>query len=714
MAEIGSFALLLALALSVYSFVAGIIAIAFQRRPAVVLTGAASGPPRKSTSAAENSLAELLRLGSERIGETARRAGIAIFYAVLLASVILVICAFHDDFSIAYIFHHSNRDLPGPYKFAVLWSGQEGSLLFWSLLLAAYGFVLRLRYKTDARLFAYASTVVAGVQVFFLLLLNFAAHPFAIMQGSIPADGSGLNPLLQYPEMVIHPPMLYLGYVGFTVPFAFALGALIMKYPGEKWIHITRRWTMVTWAFLTCGIFLGAHWAYSVLGWGGYWGWDPVENASLMPWLAGTAFLHSVMMQEKRGMLKMWNMWLVFATFWLAILGTFLTRSGIISSVHAFAQSSIGDWFAWFLLITLLAFGFFFFKNKSHLRSEHKLESLVSRESSFLFNNLLFILLTFTVLWGTWFPKISELVQGNKVTVGAPFYNRVAIPVALLLLILTAVGPLLAWRKTSLESLKRNFMWPAIGATAVAIFLMATPESWGSVFGLKPWKDVSYFYSLMAIALAVLVTLTVASEFWRGGRVIAKHTGQGMFASMVQLTHRNTRRYGGYIVHFGVVVVIIGLAGAAFNQDKEQEMSYGDKMAIGPYTLVCRSYTDDDAPNYASEWALLDVYKDGKPIGTMTPVRRFYKASQQTSTMPDIRSTLNDDLYVVFEGINQDNGHPILKAHLNPLVMWIWMGVWIMLIGTVLALVPNAPAPVRIAAAERLRPVHATPVATGD
>jgi cytochrome c-type biogenesis protein CcmF len=420
------------------------------------------------------------------------------------------------------------------------------------------------------------------------------------------------------------------------------------------------------------------------------------------------------MMQEKRGMLKMWNMWLVFATFWLAILGTFLTRSGIISSVHACAQSSIGDWFAWFLAITLIVFVFFFFKNKSHLRSEHKLESLVSRESSFLFNNLLFVLLCFTVLWGTWFPKISELVQGNKVTVGAPFYNRVAIPVALLLLILTAVGPLLAWRKTSLESLKRNFMWPTVGAVAVAVFLLITPQNWGSPFGLKPWQDISYFYSLMAIALSVLVTLTVASEFYRGGRVISKHTGQGMFASMVQLTHRNTRRYGGYIVHFGVVVVIIGFAGAAFNQDKEMEMGYGDKMTIGPYTLICRSYTDDDAPNYASEWAVLDVYKGGKQIDTMTPVRRFYKASRQTSTMPDIRSTLNEDLYLVFEGLNQDNGHPILKAHLNALVMWIWMGVWIMLIGTVLALIPNAPAPVRVPAPARLETARTAPVVTGD
>jgi cytochrome c-type biogenesis protein CcmF len=685
MAEIGSFALLLGLALSLYCFGAGSFALILQNNQ-----------------------------GSERLGETARRSGIATFVAVFLAAVVLVVCAFQNDFSIAYIFHHSNRDLPAPYKFATLWSGQEGSLLFWSLLLAAYGFVLRLRYKTDPRLFAYASVVLAGVQIFFLLLVNFAANPFGLMQGTIPTEGSGLNPLLQYPEMVIHPPMLYLGYVGFTVPFAFALGALIMKYPGEKWIHITRRWTMVTWGFLTCGIFLGAHWAYSVLGWGGYWGWDPVENASLMPWLTGTAFLHSVMMQEKRGMLKVWNMWLVFATFWLAILGTFLTRSGIISSVHAFAQSSIGDWFAWFLGISLVVFLYFFFKNKSHLRSEHKLESLVSRESSFLFNNLLLLLACFTVLWGTWFPKISELVQGNKVTVGAPFYNRVAIPVALLLLILTALGPLLAWRKTSFESLRRNFFWPAVGAVAVALFLMLTPESWGTVFGLKPWKDISYFYSLMAIALSVLVTLTVSSEFVRGGRVISRHTGQGMFASMVQLTHRNTRRYGGYVVHFGVVVVVVGLAGSAFNQDKEQEMGYGDKMTIGSYTLVCRSYTDEENPNYSSEWAVLDVYKGGKQIDTLTPERRFYHASRQPSTMPYIRSTLSEDLYLVYEGLNQDTGRPILKAHLNPLVMWIWLGVWIILAGTILALVPNAPAPVRVPAPRFVETATAQPVGAGD
>ena len=678
MSQVGSFALLIALALSVYSFLAGIFALI--RR----------GPQ------------------SERLGETARRAGIATFAAVLLASMVLVMAAFRDDFSIAYIFHHSNHDLPGPYKFATLWSGQEGSLLFWSLLLAAYGFVLRLRHKTDQRLFAYASVVIAAVQIFFLLLLNFAAHPFAVMQGELPPDGNGLNPLLQYPEMVIHPPMLYLGYVGFTIPFAFAFGALIMRYPGEKWIHITRRWTMVTWGFLTVGIFLGAHWAYSVLGWGGYWGWDPVENASLMPWLTGTAFLHSVMMQEKRGMLKIWNMWLVFATFWLAILGTFLTRSGVISSVHAFAQSSIGGWFLWFLALSAATFAFFFVKNKSHLRSEHKLESLVSRESSFLFNNLLLLLACFTVLWGTWFPKISELVQNTKVTVGAPFYNSVAVPVALLLLLLTAVGPLLAWRKTSLESLKRNFFWPAVGALAVGIVMM--------IFGVRPWRDMSYFYSLMAAMMAILVILTVISEFVRGGRVISGHTGQNLFASMLHLWHRNTRRYGGYIVHFGVAVVVIGILGSVFNKDTEKEMGFGDKMTIGPYTLVCQSYTQDDKPNYESEWAIINVFKGNEQITTMYPERRFYKASQQTQTIPRIYATvaqdlfLVKDLYLVYEGVNQDTGKPIIKAHLNPMVPYIWFGLVLMIFGTISALVPNA-APVRISAPARVQPAT---VGAGD
>src|SRR5437868_12722219 len=434
MPAFGSFALIIALVLAAYSFLAGTGGLVLLRL----------GGPQRAWAAL-------------KLNETARRAGITVFFAVTAAAFSLLHAALTNDFSVAYILHHSNRALPLPYKFASLWSGQEGSLLFWAWLLSTYGLVLRLRHKVDVRLVAHASVILAAIQVFFLLLLNFAALPFALMTGPIAKDGNGLNPLLQYAEMVIHPPMLYLGYVGFSVPFAFALGALIMKYPGEKWIHITRRWTMVTWLFLGCGIALGSHWAYSVLGWGGYWGWDPVEDASFMPWLTGTAFLHSVMMQEKRGMLKTWNVWLIFSTFMLSILGTFLTRSGVVSSVHAFAQSSIGEWFMWFLGIVLVVCLFFYVRNRDHLRSEHRLESLLSRESSFLFQNLVLLASCFAILWGTLFPVLSEWIQGHKVTVGPPFFNRVNIPIAMFLLLLTGVGPLLAWRSTSWASLKRNF-----------------------------------------------------------------------------------------------------------------------------------------------------------------------------------------------------------------------------------------------------------------
>ncbi len=661
MPQIGSFTLLLALALAVYSFAAG--ALSLYRK-------------------------------DDRLGETARRAGIACWAAVTIAAFALVLAAFGNDFSVAYILHHSNRDLPIAYKFAALWSGQEGSLLLWAWLLSTYGLVMRLRYKVDPQLTAYASSIIAAVQVFFLLLVNFAAHPFGLVSGTIPPDGNGLNPLLQYPEMVIHPPMLYLGYVGVTAPFAFALGALIMKYPGEKWIHITRRWTMVAWLFLTCGVFLGAHWAYAVLGWGGYWGWDPVENASILPWLTMTAFLHSVMMQEKRGMMKMWNMWLIFTTFLLAIFGTFLTRSGVVSSVHAFAQSGIGIWFVWFLSIAFATCVFFFVRNRETLKSEHRLDSLISRESSFLFNNLVLLVACFAVLWGTLFPVLSEWVTGSKVTVGPPFFNRVNVPIGLFLVFLTAVGPLLAWRQTSWDSLRRNFLWPTIIGVGTAIALIAG--------GMRPWQDSAYFYSLMAISLSALVAATIFGEFWRGGRVMARQQHTNIVEGMVVITRRNTRRYGGYIVHFGIILIVIGFAGLPFNQDKEQEMGFGDKMQIGGYTLVCQSFTQDDTPNYGSEWAVLDVYKNGKKIDTMYPERRFYKASEQTSTIVANRSRPNEDLYLVYTGKNPDTGKPIIKAHVNPLVMWIWIGVVVVGFGTVLALIPNVkPAKVRATEKER-------------
>jgi cytochrome c-type biogenesis protein CcmF len=662
----GSFCLLFALALACYSLIMGIVAAV--RKDAV----------------------------GYRLSETARRAGMASFVAVTGAALALVWAALTDDFSLAYILQHSNRALPTPYKVAVLWSGQEGSLLFWSWLLASYGFVLRLRHKVDRRLVANTSMVLAGIQVFFLILVNFVANPFGMMD-RLAADGNGLNPLLQYPEMVIHPPMLYLGYVGFSVPFAFGLAALMMRYPGEKWIHITRRWTLVTWIFLTIGITLGAHWAYAVLGWGGYWGWDPVENASFFPWLTGTAFLHSVMMQEKRGMMKVWNVWLIFITFMLSILGTFLTRSGMVSSVHAFAQSSIGPWFGSFLAIIAVVCLVVFIVNYKHLEAENKLQSLVSRESSFLFNNLVLLAVTFAILCGTLFPLLSEWVRGYKINVGAPFFNKVTIPMGLFLILLTAVGPLLAWGSTSYASLKRNFALPAAASVFVGVMLTAlNMQPWMGGAHISSWvAGLSWarFYSWMAIVLSTLVFATVASEFIRGGRVLQSKLSTNLFAAMYALTRRNMRRYGGYVAHIGFAVMVIGLAGLAFNQEKEQEMNLGDKLEIGHYTLVGQDYTQDDNANYGSEAAILDVYKDGKLIGRMNPEVRFYKASGgQPDHKVAIRHFPLEDLYVIYAGKNPDNGHTIIKAFVNPLVSCVWFGVMLLVFGTGLALVPNAAA----------------------
>jgi cytochrome c-type biogenesis protein CcmF len=663
MATFGSFALLIALALAAYNLLAGMIALRL----------IATGQPAA--------------ISPERLADTARRAGIACFYAVTAAAVALVWSVFANDFSITYIVEHSNRALPGPYKFAALWSGQEGSLLLWAWLLGTYGFVLRLRHKTDVKLYAYAGTILSAVQVFFLLILNFAAPPFALIKGGIPDDGNGLNPLLQYPEMVIHPPMLYLGYVGFTVPFAFALGALMMRYPGEKWIRITRVWTMATWMFLTCGIFLGMHWAYAVLGWGGYWGWDPVENASFMPWLTGTAFLHSVMMQERRGMMKSWNVWLIFSTFLLTLLGTLLTRAGLVSSVHAFAQSSIGTWFYVFMGIVLAVCIFTFVYQRGHLKTEHHLESLVSRESSFLFNNLVLLTACFVILWGTLFPILSEYVQGTKVTVGAPFYNRVAIPIGLFLLFLTGIGPLLPWRAASFKSVRRNFVMPVIALWATVIVCLAV--------GVKPWANGEFssgkFYALVAFSVCAAVLTAILSEFLRGAAVVSKQTGRNLLSGTWLLTRRNTRRYGGYLVHIGVVIVVAGLAGAAFNRNVESEMSVHDQMHIGPYTLVCTGFTQDSNANYDSEYALLNVMRDGKTLFQMSPEKRAYHlgSGDQPQTMVAIHSVPGWDLYVVYEGTNPDTGQPIIKAFLNPLVSWIWAGVLVMVLGTFIALTPS-------------------------
>lgn len=652
MEQIGSFALALALALAAYAVLASVIG-ARQGKPLLALSGA--------------------------------RATIAVCALISVAAGILVTLLLGDHFEVAYVASHSNAALPLFYKVAALWGGQEGSLLFWSWLLSLYVMVAIVTMRREHRALApYVVAILAATQFFFLLLNNFVAHPFDLLgvaqasgppQVFRPADGRGLNPLLQYPAMTIHPPMLYLGFVGFSVPFAFGLASLITRAKGEKWIHTTRRWTMVTWGFLTAGIVLGGRWAYAVLGWGGYWGWDPVENASLMPWLTGTAFLHSVMMQEKKGMLKVWNMVLIFLTFFLCIFGTFLTRSGLVSSVHAFAQSAIGTYFAVFILIGVLFTGWVLLNCLDFLKSENQLESFVSRESSFLFNNLALLAACFAVLWGTIFPILSEAVQGEKITVGAPFFNKVNVPIGLFLLFLTGVGPLFAWRRTSLDSLRRNFLIPTTGAVAVACIAFA--------FGARK------LYPVMTILLGTFVLGTIVQEFYKGARVIRQKSGDTWAAALVELTRRNTRRYGGYVIHLGIVLIFIGIAGAAFNVDREADMLPGDALQLRGYRLVCQRIVEDDNPNYSSAKAEMAVYQDGRLLTTLYPEKRFYKASQQPTSEVAIRPRMKEDLYVVFAGMADDGKHAVIHVYINPLVNWIWAGALITLVGTGIALLPN-------------------------
>jgi cytochrome c-type biogenesis protein CcmF len=648
----GSFSLLLALIAAVYAICVGIIAI---------------------------------RTRNPLLTKSARHAGIAVCLLVTLAVACVEYLFFTNNFSMAYVAEHSNRDLPAFYKFAALWAGQEGSLLFWSWLLSIYAFfALFLNRRKHPELMPYVGVVLASVQLFFLILNNFVASPFQVLGhasagGALTvvaqADGRGLTPLLQYSEMVIHPPMLYLGYTGFTIPFAFAMAALLGRYPGEKWIHITRRWTMVAWGFQTIGVLLGAHWAYAVLGWGGYWAWDPVENASLLPWITATAFLHSVMMQEKRGMMKVWNIWLVFTTFMLCILGTMLTRSGVVSSIHAFAQSSIGTWFSSFLGIVFVACLLAFWKNRDYLRSDNQLDSLVSRESSFLFNNLILLAACFAVLWGTLFPVFSEWVQGTKISVGPPFFNKVNVPIALFLLFLTGVGPLLAWRKTSLDGLKRNFAWPLVGGLVAGIIAV--------VFGMRQ------IYPLICLILSVFVVLTIAAEFLRGARVISARSNINLISAIGQLTMRNTRRYGGYVVHFGMVLIFIGIAGSAFNHDVQQDMPPGAHMKLGSYDIVSQNFDQVQTPNYRSERATLEVFRDGKSQMILYPERRFFFASQITQTLVGIQSTPLRDIYIVYDGRNPESNRPEIHAYLNPLVKCIWFGGIVVVLGTILALLPS-------------------------
>jgi cytochrome c-type biogenesis protein CcmF len=647
MENIGSLALMMAFCLAIYAVLASAIG-RIKQKPFLITSG--------------------------------ERAVYAIWLLVTTAAGILVYSLLTEDLRFAYVAEHSNKALPLVYKFTAWWAGQEGSLLLWSWLLSTYAVVVVFSNRRRHRdIMPFVVAVIATVQTFFLVLNNFIANAFKMVAidkliTAVP-DGNGLSPSLQYPAMAIHPPMLYLGYVGFTVPFAFAIASLINRQPGDAWIHTTRRWTLVTWLFQSCGIMLGAAWAYHVLGWGGYWGWDPVENASLLPWISGTAFLHSVMMQEKKGMMKIWNIVLISTTFFLCLFGTFLTRSGVVQSVHAFARSDIGKYFVTFIALGVAATIWLILDRLDYLKSESQLESVVSRESSFLFNNLILLASCFAVLWGTLFPTISEFVSGDKISLDADWYNRLMVPIGLFLLLLTGVGPLFAWRKTSIDSLRRNFQMPGIAALVLIAALFAA--------------GIRNFYALISFGFCLFVMLTVIAEFYKGARAIAAKSEMNFAKAVVELTHRNTRRYGGYLVHMGIVLMFIGFTGHAFNQADVKELANGDSMRIGTYDLKMLKLEQGEDDNKIWHRAIVQVSKNGEVLGTVEPEKRLYKASREGTSEIGIRQRPNEDLYLNFGGMSDDNKRAVIQAYVFPLVSWIWIGGLVLIGGTFVCLVPS-------------------------
>ncbi len=604
-------------------------------------------------------------------------------FLVTLAVAVLVIQFFRNDFTNSYVANHSNAALPLFYKATALWAGQEGSLLFWNWLLSVYGIAVLLVHRNRNRdLMPYVTGILLVSVAFFTVLNVFIANPFrplVIEQASnqvlfTPGDGLGLNPLLQHPVMAIHPPTLYLGFVGFAIPFAFAMAALLARSPGARWIRLTRRWTLLAWFFLTTGVLLGARWAYVELGWGGYWAWDPVENASLMPWLTGTAYLHSVMIQERKGMLKVWNITLVAATYFLCLFGTFLTRSGVVNSVHAFAQSPIGAYFIAFIVSGVFLTVVLVRSRREYLKSEATFDSMISRESTFLFNNLILLAACFAVLWGTIFPVISEAVRGEKISVGPPFFNKVNVPIGLFLLFLTGAGPLLAWRKTSFAGLRRNFTIPVAAAVVLTAALLIS--------------GVRNGYAVVCFALGVFVVAGILIEFSRGTRTRMRQTGETLFRALGGLVWRNNRRYGGYVVHLGVVLLFAGIAGSAFNKDVRGEVGEGETLSIGDFAVRVESIEEGATPNYEFERADVSLLHDGEVIRALRPERRFYLASEQPSSEVEIYSTLREDIYVVFASRGPAGG-AVIQIYHNPLVKWIWIGAIVLTFGTIVSFLPG-------------------------
>lgn len=608
-----------------------------------------------------------------RAGENAALAG---FGLIVIAVGILVRALLARDFSLEYVAAYSSSSLPTYYTLAALWGGQKGSLLFWSFMLMFFSTIVLVQNRDQNRaLMPWVTATLMTVASFFISLVTFIADPFEKLPVAA-LEGQDLNPLLQNYWMMIHPPSLYTGYVSASVPFAFAMAALASGQLGDQWIRTVRRWSLFSWFFLSLGNLFGAMWAYEVLGWGGYWAWDPVENAAFMPWLVSTAFLHSVMIQEKKDMLRVWNMVLVLLTFLLTIFGTFLTRSGVISSVHSFTQSGLGPYFIGFLVFVMIIAGGLVTYRLPELRTKGTIESFLSREAAFLFNNLMLVGIAFTVFWGTVFPVLSEWVRGVKITVGPPFFNRVNAPLGVALLFLTGVGPVIAWRRATAKNLQRAFLGPVgAGVVAAVVLLIA---------------GVPLGYAFATFAIGVFVLGTIVQEFWRGMRARQVLLRESAPQALVRIVNKNRRRYGGYIVHIGMVSIFIGVAASsAFKVEETKTLKPGDTMQVGRFSLQYERVVQSEDAHVATLAAAIKVKDGDTEIGTLTPEKRFYKKPKQPTTEVSKRTTLTEDLYLVLGSFDSGSQIITLQAYVNPLVVWIWLGGLILVLGTAVTFLPT-------------------------
>jgi cytochrome c-type biogenesis protein CcmF len=615
------------------------------------------------------------RTGRAALVESAQHAALAIF-AILTSCLALLIYAFLTfDFSVRYVAMNTNLGTPFYYRITAVWGALEGSIVLWAWMLAIYTLVVVLRHRRNAReLYPWVLTVMLGVLAFFLLVMTVPAPVFQRMM-PVPADGRGLNPLLEDSGMITHPVALYLGFTGFTVPFAFAMAALITGRVNDFWITATRRWTITAWYFLSLGLLIGGWWSYHVLGWGGYWAWDPVENAAFMPWLTGTAFLHSVMIQERRRMLRLWNVALVILTFALTLFGTFLTRSGVIASVHAFTQGSIGIFFLGFLSVVVLVALALLAWRWDTLGAQGELDSVVSRESAFLLNNVLLVAATFTVFFGTIFPLISEAVRGVKVSVGMPFFNQVNVPLFLGLIFLMGVGPLIAWRRASLDNLKRNFLWPAVvGLVAAAVvFLLGVRST----------------LAVLSLALAAFVTATIAVDVVRATRARMR-LGEAVPRALGRLLLRHNRRYGGFVVHLGILVIALGVTGSqAWSVQTETTLRRGEHAELAGYRVRFDGLAASEESNHFKVTGTFTV-DGGHANGTvLLPAKKFYPQEQSPIAYVDYRLGLIEDLYVVLGDFARDGSQATIKLQVNRLVSWIWIGGLVLTLGAALAVAPE-------------------------